>query len=72
MNKEQRHQMRLQGIEPLRAQYNPRKGMWRIVKYTITGGWAMFGASTGYQDKAAAEDAIERLCKAMPSMYVKD
>lgn len=59
-------------MEPLRAQHDSRLGAWRIVKYTITGGWAKFGKATGYPDKASAEAAIERLCEAMPSMYVKD
>jgi len=72
MNKEQRNTLKAQGIEVLRAQFDAKKGNWRIVKYTSSGGWAKFGASTGYVSRAEAENAIVRLCNAMPSNYANE
>lgn len=55
----------------IRAQWNSRQGVWRIVKKTNTGagGWAMFGGPEGYTSKAAADGKICELVEKFPDQY---
>jgi hypothetical protein len=55
----------------LRAQWNSRQGVWRIVKKTNTGagGWAMFGGSEGYTSISTAELKIKEIVEKFPDQY---
>lgn len=55
----------------LRAQWNSRQGVWRIVKKTNTGagGWKMFGGSEGYSSRLKAEMKIQDLILKFPNQY---
>lgn len=56
--------------ETLRAQYDHRKGMWKIMKktYNGAGGWKRFGDAWHY-DRDDADAAIKRIINNRPEMY---
>lgn len=55
----------------IRAQWNSRQGVWRIVKKTDNGagGWKLFGESKGYASKSACEDKINKIIGQFPEQY---
>jgi hypothetical protein len=57
----------------LRAQWDSRKQMWKIVKKTENGagGWARFGAGWHF-GKDDAEVMIDRMVKDFPEQYGKE
>jgi hypothetical protein len=56
--------------ETLRAQYDPRKMMWKIVKktYNGSGGWKRFGDSW-HSEQSDAEAAIQKIINNYPEIY---
>lgn len=57
----------------LRAQWDSRKQMWKVVKRTYNGcgGWARFGSKWHF-GKEEAEMIIERLVTDFPEQYEKE
>jgi hypothetical protein len=57
----------------LRAQWDSRKEMWKIVKKTFngSGGWARVEGDY-YSSKSEAEQEIEMMVSNHPDMYLKD
>jgi len=57
----------------LRAQWDSRKQMWKIVKktYNGSGGWARFGAAWHF-GKEDAELMIDRIVHYEPDYYEKE
>jgi len=57
----------------LRAQFDGRKSMWKIVKKTFNGcgGWARFG-SNWYFGKEETISKINRIVSDFPDQYEKD
>lgn len=71
MNKTEREEARESGYTILRPQWDQRKQVWRIVKYSNAGGWI----ATGFQPHmncAGCEKAIDRLIDLYPEQYKKD
>lgn len=63
MNKEQFQELQKQSISILRAQYDGKKCMWKIVKMSwgeCSHGWKRFGAAWHYTQQDA-EASIERI-----------
>lgn len=69
--------MQTQQKQTLRAQYDPRKMMWKIVKKTFTPkgsnplgtvGWRRFNDSW-YNEQSDAEAAIQQLINNYPEIY---
>lgn len=71
MNKIDRLELKKQGIEVLRPQFDSRKEMWKIVKHTILGGWRRYG-TTWYYTKEYAQDSINRTVNNYPHLYKSD
>ena len=57
----------------LRAMFDGRREMWKIMKKTNngSGGWARFG-SGWYWDKPECEEKIRRIVQADPDQYEID
>lgn len=55
----------------LRAQWNSRKGCWRIVKKTDNGcgGWKLFSSYCNFTTRHGCEDQINKLVKKYPDHY---
>ncbi len=62
MNKAKAQELTRNGILILRASYDGKKAMWRIMKYSAvgSGGWRRFGGKS-YLFDWECEDAIDRL-----------
>jgi len=59
--------------EILRAQFDGRKGHWRVVKKTYNGcgGWKKFGVK-GHQTREDCEKLIDTLIADYPDWYEKE
>ena len=71
MDKKERMEFVYKGITVLRAQYEPRKNCWKIVKATRNSGWTHFG--TGWYITAGdAEFKINQIVSRDPDKFKKD